>query len=468
MRGQLNTGWTRRACLQALGGLWIGLRSTPARSNEATASLPGFGRAKSVIFLVANGGQSQLDTWDPKPEAPTEIRGAFSSIETAVPGTRICEHLPRMAAIADKYAIVRTMCHEDLDHGSALYLTLTGRYHARRSSNPPPQPNDWPMHGAIVKRIRGVQTSLDAAVTVNGPAQIPINIGPGQSAGLLGTDFDPLLLGDVTAQPTVLPGLSALPALNAARRHRRDDLLRSLEHTEANRAPAPAYSHYDVLSNRARDLLDRPEVCHALDIDREPESLRSRYGLDRSGQACLLARRLVEASVPWITVFWNHSGRGQDLAPQSTTEYGWDTHNDIFVAMRDRLLPRFDQSVSALLNDLDERGLLDETLVVVAGEFGRAPLVALEKNFVGESPGRKHWGFCYSIVLAGAGVVPGQVIGSSDSRGAYPITEPYGPWDLAATMYSAMGIDPSGHFTDRLNRPLTLTEGRVMSALYER
>jgi len=427
---------------------------------------PGFGRAKSVIFLVANGGQSQLDTWDPKPTAPAEIRGAFTAIETAVPGTRICEHLPRMAAIADRYAIVRTMSHEDLDHGSALYLTLTGRYHARRSSNPPPMPSDWPMHGAVVKRLRGVQTSLDAAVTLNGPAQIPINIGPGQFAGLLGPDYDPLALGDVTAEATVLPGLSPLPALDGSRRQHRDDLLRSLEHAANLPRRAVAMQHYDILADRARDLLERPEVCHAFEIDRETAAVRERYGRDRSGQACLLARRLVEAGVPWMTVFWNHSGRGQDLAPDVTTEYGWDTHNDIFLAMRQRLLPRFDQSVSALLVDLSERGLLDETLVVVAGEFGRAPLVALEKNFAGESPGRKHWGACYSILLAGAGVVPGQVIGASDSRGAYPATEAFGPWDLAATMYSALGIDPAGHFTDRLNRPLMLSEGRVMTPVY--
>lgn len=460
--------FSRRACLQTIGGLWLGMRSACASPSAEAVARAGFGRAKSVIFLVANGGQSQLDTWDPKPEAPAEIRGAFSSIDTAVPGTRICEHLPRMAALADKYAIVRTMSHEDLDHGSALYLTLTGRYHARRSSNPPPQPNDWPMHGAVVKRLRGVRTSLDAAVTVNGPAQIPINIGPGQNAGLLGTDYDPLLLGDVTSQPTVLPGLSPLPALDVGRRHQRDNLLRSLELATTTSYPTEAFSDYEILADRARHLLDRPEVCHAFDIDRESMTLRQRYGLDRSGQACLLARRLVEAGVPWITVFWNHTGRGQDLAPQVTTEYGWDTHNDIFMALRDRLLPRFDLSVSTLLGDLDDRGLLDDTLVVIAGEFGRAPLVALEKNFTGESPGRKHWGACYSLLLAGAGVVPGQVIGASDSRGAYPATEAYGPWDLAATMYSALGIDPGGHFTDRLNRPLMLSEGRVMDAIYSR
>ncbi len=455
----------RRQWLQAATGLWLGSRFSSAAANDQPLPL-GFGRAKSVLFIVANGGQSQIDTWDPKPNAPAEIRGEFASIPTAVPGTRICEHLPRMAQLADRYAIVRSMSHEDLDHGSALYLTLTGRYHARRSSNPPALPNDWPTHGSVVKRIRGVRESLDAAVHINGPAQIPINIGSGQNAGFLGTDFDPLLLGDVTDQPTVLPGLVALPEVPTTRRSHRDELLRQLERPSHTQGASEAWQDYDILASRARGLLDRPAVQQAFELDRETPDTRARYGLDRSGQACLLARRMVEAGVPWTTLFWNHSGRGQDLAPDVTTEYGWDTHNDIFTALRTQLLPRFDLSLSTLLTDMEQRGLLAETLVVIAGEFGRAPLVALERNFAGSSPGRKHWGFCYSMICAGAGVIPGQVIGASDSRGAYPITEKHGPWDLAATMFSALGIDPAGHFTDRLNRPLGVSEGRVMEALY--
>lgn len=455
----------RRDWLRAATGLWLGAR-TPLLSAASETRSAGFGKARTVLFIVANGGQSQLETWDPKPEAPAQIRGEFRPISTAVAGTQICEHLPRMAQLADRYAIVRTMSHEDLDHGSALYLTLTGRYHARRSSNPPALPTDWPTHGSVVKRLTGVKTSLDAAVHLNGPAQIPINVGSGQNAGFLGTDFDPLVLGDVTAEATVLPGLIALPALSAERRHIRDDLLRSLETATATPRPSAAWQDYDILAGKARDLLAEPEVRYAFDLDRESPATRERYGRDRSGQACLLARRLVEARIPWITLFWNHTGRGQDLAPSVTTEYGWDTHNDIFMALRTHLLPRFDQSVSALLEDLDQRGLLDQTLVVIAGEFGRAPLVALERSFAGESPGRKHWGFCYSAVLAGAGVVPGQVIGSSDTRGAYPVTEKFGPWDLAATMFSSLGIDPGGHFTDRVDRPLGISEGRVIEPLY--
>uniref|UniRef100_A0A7C2JZ34 DUF1501 domain-containing protein n=1 Tax=Schlesneria paludicola TaxID=360056 RepID=A0A7C2JZ34_9PLAN len=456
----------RRRWLQLAAGVWgggWGWRSAIAATGAKPA---GFGRAKSVLFVVANGGQSQIDIWDPKPDAPREIRGDFASIATAVPGTRLCEHVPRLARLSDRFALIRSMSHEDLDHGSALYLTLTGQYHARRSANPPPSPNDWPTQGSVVKRLLGVRQSLDAAVHLNGPAQIPINIGPGQNAGFLGSDFDPLLLGDVVANPTVLPGLDPLPELPGVRRDRRQSLLDRLERDAIAAQSSPALADYAVLSQRAHELLDRPEVQHAFDLHREREAIRRRYGLDRSGQALLLARRLVEAGVPWITVFWNHSGRGQDLAPNDTIEYGWDTHNDIFSALKTHLLPRFDVSFSALLEDLAERGLLSQTLVVCAGEFGRAPLVALEKNFAGESPGRKHWSFCYSAVAAGAGVTPGLLLGASDSRGAYPVTEKWGPWDLTATMFSALGIHPSGHFTDRTGRPMLLSSGRVIEGLY--
>jgi hypothetical protein len=194
--------------------------------------------------------------------------------------------------------------------------------------------------------------------------------------------------------------------------------------------------------------------------------VRDRYGRHRSGQGLLLARRLVEAGVPYINVIWNHTNRGQDKDPDDTNVYGWDTHNDIFDALQNRLLPRFDESFSALIEDLDQRGLLSETLVVCMGEFGRAPRVALEPKFAGATPGRKHWASVYSIVMAGAGVQRGAVVGASDRMGAEPITERYGPWDAAATMFHALGIDPRGHYTDTLGRPWAITGGKPIEAVY--
>ena len=204
----------------------------------------------------------------------------------------------------------------------------------------------------------------------------------------------------------------------------------------------------------------------AFDIGKEPTAVRDRYGRCRGGQACLMARRLVEAGVPWITVFFNHSIRGQDEHPELTDEYGWDTHNDIFESMRTHLLPRFDQGFSALVEDLESRGLLRDTLVACLGEFGRAPLVAVEKNFQGSSPGRKHWPQCYSVVLAGAGICRGAVYGASDRHGAYPQTNPVTPGDLIATMFAALGLPAETHFRDLANRPYRITTGNPLGTLF--
>jgi hypothetical protein len=263
-----------------------------------------------------------------------------------------------------------------------------------------------------------------------------------------------------------MPGLDAQDELPLVRLRRRQSLVDALDESrrlwDGNR-PADDWSG---LSEQAFRMLEDPRTRQAFDLSREPAELRQRYGLDRSGQACLMARRLVEAGVPLITVIWNHHSRGQDTAPNDTEQYGWDTHNDIFAALSKHLLPRFDLSVSALLDDLENRGLLDETLVLCFGEFGRAPKVALETSFKGSSPGRKHWAACYSIMAAGAGVGRGQLLGASDHLGAYPATESYGPWDLTATIFAALGIDPSGHYKDPAGRPYPIADGQPIAGLY--
>lgn len=424
----------------------------------------GFGRAKSVIVVVASGGQSQLETWDPRPEAPAEIRGAFNAIQTSVPGTVLCEHLPRLAALADRYAIVKSMSHEDLDHGSALYLALTGHYHARRSSNPAPRETDLPFYGAILEQLRPAAQFLNSSVIVNGPALVPWEPGPGQYPGLLGRQFDSLMIGDVSHGEPAIPGLEELDDLPQARQRRRARLLERLETTVAP-ARQPAVAMRTVYSH-AFSLLERPAIRGMLDLDSEPAAVRDRYGRHRPGQACLLARRLVEAEVPLVTVVWNHTNRGQDRAPEDLEQHGWDTHNDIFDVMSRSLLPRFDQSFSALLEDLDQRGLLDSTLVICMGEFGRAPLVALERNFAGQSPGRKHWAAVYSIVMAGAGVRGGLTLGAADRHAAYPAAVAYGPWDVIATVFHALGIDPGGQYHDSAGRPYPICDGQPLRALF--
>ncbi|HUY88029.1 MAG TPA: DUF1501 domain-containing protein [Pirellulales bacterium] len=456
--------WLRISGLASLAGLGAG-RSTGAGEQGASRN-PGFGKARSVILVYASGGQSQIDLWDPKPQAPAEVRGEFAPIATAVPGTFVCEHMPRLAALADRYAIVRSLSHNDLDHGSAGYLALTGRYHPQKSSNPPPRPTDEPTYGALLKRVRPVNRFPYEAIHINGPALVPALVGPGQDGGLLGREYEPLVLGDVSQGRVAVAGLDPQAELPAVRLEARQSLKQAVDgfcrQFESNRQMRDMNQHYA----QAFELLSSPRSRAAFDLAAEPPALRDRYGRNRSGQACLLARRLVEADVPWITVIWNHSNRGQDTAPDDTDQYGWDTHNDIFEALKLRLLPRFDQGFSALLEDLGQRGLLDQTLVVCMGEFGRAPLVALEKRFAGSTPGRKHWANVYSAVLAGAGVTRGAVYGESDRLGGYPLSDRVGPWDVAATMFSALGIDPATHYTDSLGRPFPITIGRPIEGLY--
>ena len=457
--------WLRIGGLSAGSLLGARVGAADVASNELRP--PGFGRAKSVIVLFASGGQSQLDMWDPKPSASELIRGEFASIATSVSGVRLCEHMPRLAKLARQFTIIRSMSHDDLDHGSATYLSLTGQFHPRKSSNPLPRDDDAPALGAILQRVRPSPQFPYTAVNVNGPLLVPELPSPGQYGGFLGRKFEPLTVGDVTDSAVVLDGLEPQPALPLVRQSGRTSLLDAIDRTRQQLESDRRYSEMSELYRQAHALLASPHTRRAFDLSQEPDAVRERYGRYRTGQACLMARRLVEAGVPLITVFLNHSARGQDKAPEETEEYGWDTHNDIFTAMREHLLPRFDISVSALLEDLEQRGLLQDTLVVCMGEFGRAPRIALEPNFAGSTPGRKHWASVYSIMLAGAGVGRGHVIGASDKIAAYPETQPISPGDIAATLFSALGLDPASHFTDAAGRPFPLATGQVVKELFE-
>jgi hypothetical protein len=435
-----------------------------ARARGETA---GVRRAKSVIVVLASGGQSQLEMWDPKPEAPAEVRGEFRPIATAIPGALLTEHLPRIAQLADRYTLVRTMSHADLDHGSAVYLTLTGRYHSRISSNPAPTPNDAPSLMSIYQRMRPAGDSVAQAIEVNGPAIVaPQDIAPGQFGGFLGREADPITIGNVASGTAAIPGLMPLPDVGAIRLRERERLLAAIDRTLESQTPALPLVDVGGQYRRAFELLADPRTRNAFDLSQEPAALRRRYGRNRSGQACLLARRLAQAGVPLITVIWNHQSRGQDKWPDDADACGWDTHNDIFDVLKNCLLPRFDQSFSALLEDLESRGMLDETLVLCISEFGRAPFVALERNFAGVSPGRKHWAAAYSILMAGAGIARGKIVGKTDRYGAYPAAESYGPWDIAATIFAALGVDPAEQFVDPLHRPHAASIGTPIRAAY--
>ena len=461
--------WLRLCWGAGLSLGWFGAAGSRSPSSHAAAprsTRPGFGRAKSVILVFCNGGQSQLDTWDPKPDAPEVVRGEFATISSSVPGIQLSEHLPRLAQLANHYTIVRSVSHQDVDHGSASYLTLTGRYHAKISSNPPPRPTDEPTIGAVLRQARPQQRFPYDAVYVNVPGLTVDEPLPGQYGGSLGREVEPLMLGDVTEAEAAVPGLASLVDLPQPRLRARSQLRSVLDDVGPQLAADRRALDMNTLYRQAFELLASPQSRTAFDLGRESSATRERYGLYRSGQGCLMARRLVEAGVPLVTVMFNQHNRGQDRDPNDIELYGWDTHNDIFTSLRERLLPRFDLSFSALLGDLATRGLLDTTLVVCLGEFGRAPLIAHEQKFKGSSPGRKHWASAYSVVMAGAGVRAGAVWGQTDGLAGQVIADRVGPWDLHATVFHALGIDPDSEYRDQLGRPLRVSQGRAITGLY--
>jgi len=387
------------------------------------------------------GGPSHIDTWDPKPNAPVEVRGEFQSIATTVPGLRISEHFPRLAQQAHRYAVVRSMSHTDPAHLSPTHHLMTGRKASKINSDADgPSRSDAPCMGAVVSKYAPCKGPMPSAITlpwnVSHPAA-PGGTAPGQNGGWLGSGFDPFLVTGNPADPAFrVAGLGGSADVSGSRLHDRADLLHRLDRGTIG-------GGFDGLRTRALDLLSSAKIAQAFDISREDVRLRDQYGRHQYGQCCLLARRLIEAGSRLVTVNWPDDGQGF-----------WDTHGNNFPSLKDRLMPHADRGFAALLDDLSARGMLDDTMVVWVGEFGRTPQVA--------NGGRQHWPGCYSAVLAGGGVHGGMVYGSSDRIGASPADLPTSPADLTATIYRALGIDPSMPVFDRLGRELTLTEGTAI------
>ncbi len=443
-RLRLDHGLTRREVLRAgcLATLGLGLHSVLAPQASASPK----GRAKSVILLFMWGGPSHLDTWDPKPAAPEQIRGQFQSIATTVPGLRIGEHFPRLASRAKQYAIVRSMTHTDPAHLSPVHHLMTGHVAAKPNSDSDgARRSDAPCLGAVVRKVLPSAGAIPPAVTlpwlVSHPAA-PGGVAPGQNGGWLGAGFDPFLVtGNPNSPSFAVAGLAAPANVSTDRLKDRAELSRLLDQTDG---PGGAYT--DVRS-RALDLLLSPTVTRAFDLSREAVPIRESYGRHAHGQSCLLARRLIEAGTRLVTVNWPDDGQSF-----------WDTHGNNFPSLKNRLMPPADRAFAALLDDLTDRGLLDETLVVWVGEFGRTPRV--------ENGGRQHWPQCYSAVLAGGGIQGGVVYGSSDKIGAYPADRPVSPADLTATLYHALGIDPATELRDQIGRPYSVADGTPLRQLF--
>ncbi len=409
------------------------------RRARADVRLP---PVRSCIFIFYQGGQSHLDTWDMKPKAPVEVRGPFQPIPSVVPGLSVCEHLPHLARVADKLTVVRSLQHRLTNHLPAAFTTLIGRDPLRGDQLITDQShNDPPSLGSSISRARPpVDPAIPPFVALPHRMFNEIDV-PGQSAGFLGSAYEPLQVeGDPTLPDFRLPELELPAGVTSERLARRESLRGVLERFEA----AP-----DDFRRKALEFLGSEAARRAFDLRLENPSLRDQYGMTKHGQSLLLARRLVEIGVPFVAVY-DRKINGQE---------SWDTHGQHFTLCKDSLFPPADQGLAALITDLADRGLLDSTLIIALGEFGRTPRV-------NAAAGRDHWPFCYSGVLAGGGAQGGLVYGSSDALGAYTETNPISPADIAATLIWRFGLDPETEIHDRTGRPYRLADGQPLTTLF--
>ncbi len=455
---QLCEGFTRRQWLRVGGLSSLGLmlpQLLAARSQAAEQPTAGgqFGKAKSCIVCFLFGAPAHQDIWDLKPDATDDVRGPFLPISSSVPGTLLSEHIPRTAKLAHKFALVRSVTHPDSTHTVAMHYMLTGQRHRRPATNPTNLPDDFPCYGAVVNRFRPSSTPLPSGISLNAPGnEIPSgHIFPGFFAGFAGRGYDPMF---VTANPAD-KDFDPFPVDGGAARERirqREPLVARLDRLRAQLDSEDSLRSAGAFQDKALALITSPESVRAFDLAREKPAVREQYGMSPFGQGCLLARRLVEAGVRLVTVNWARDYRA-GIADH------WDTHQQNFTQHKDKLLPPFDLAYSALLSDLDDRGLLDETLVVVLGEFGRTPKI-------NANAGRDHWPGCFSITLAGAGIRGGMVYGASDRIAAYPSSDPVSPEEVAATIYHSLGIPLATELIDHSGRPLLLATARPIRRLF--
>jgi hypothetical protein len=448
---------SRREMLRVGGLSTLGLSLSTllsARSQAAVGEIGSgtFGRAKNVIYLWLQGGPPQHETFDPKPDAPEEIRGPFKPISTNVPGIQFCELLPRTAAMADKLAVIRSMSTDDNNHDVSGYWVLTGYPYGPGTARQI-KPTDWPYMGSIIKMLKPSE-SLPALSTVWIPDMMRLNdnVQPaGQTAGFLGSQWEPeRFVGDPSLPNYQIEGLTLPPEIPPLRLSGRTSLLNQVEQHFDRLERGGAANEYNQVSQDAIALLTSGKAREAFAVKNESERVRERYGKHKWGQSVLLARRLVEAGVRLVHVNW-----AREPGDTAVDNPMWDTHAQNADRLQDVLCPQFDVGYTALLEDLDQRGLLDETLVVAVGEFGRTPQI----NHQG---GRDHWGPVFSLTLAGAGISGGQVYGASDKTGGYPIADRVRPHDLTATIFHLLGIDHHAMFPDRSGRPHHLTKGEPL------
>ena len=457
------------ASTSCLGGLQFGSSFLSARDEVVGARTK---PAKSTILFFLCGGSSHLDMWDLKPEAPSEYRGPFRPIKTTADGVEISEHLPLTAQQGHHLAIVRSITdfgRATGDHHAGYYYNLTGNVpdltfrtegNARK-----PYPTDKPAMGCLIGRRRPKHRKLPQIITLPHKAGAPKYTRPGQFAGRIGLDHDPFYIYGDDKEPLrfTSPSLKLDAGMDRKRLAERKVILDALNKARRIAEVDPAIENYSRQQQKAFELLSSSGTAGAFDIASEPKKVRERYGEDLNGMSLLMARRLVEAGVPFITVFWKEDKR---LEKKCKSAGGWDTHGNNFTCLKNDLLPRFDRCYSALIEDLSERGLIDDTLVVLTSEMGRKPKIGDPRSGGVNGGGRDHWTACQSVVLAGGGIRGGQTFGKTDSFAEYPDEDVIGPEHIAHTVYHAMGIDDLEE-KDATGRPFKILErGRPLTELF--
>lgn len=428
-------------------------RITSAAAPGDKAS--GKNKAKSVLLVMLSGGPSQLDMLDPKPDAPAEVRGEFGTISTTIPGVAVCEHLPKLAQQTDRWAIVRTLAHREHNHLLATHVALTGR--------PTPLPrggsdldrvetrNDFPNMASALDFVRPRNDGIPTGVSLpNYFIEGPLT-WPGQYSGFLGAKYDPWQIqGDPNDANFRMQALAMREGVTLDRLQSRRELLDGFNRGRTG-ALANEVTAFREQQQIAFNLLTSGRVVESFEISREPDAVRDRYGRNKFGQSLLLSRRLIEAGIPIIQ------------ATMGIVQT-WDTHTDNWGKLKNTLLPQLDQGLAALMDDLQSSGLLEQTMVIVMGEFGRTPKIS---TLPGQTlPGRDHWASAYSGLFAGAGILGGQVLGQTDAQAAYPITTSWSPADICTTVFNALGVDEEATIIDPLKRPHYLLNGKVISQLY--
>lgn len=446
---QHTVGLNRRELLQVgySGLLGVGLPTALSGAARAGVEGPSGRKPKQIVIVFLTGAASHHDTFDMKPEAPVEIRGEFKPISTSTPGLHVCEHLPRLAERADRYAVVRTLSHGDNNHLMSTHHVLTGEKQPGGFFDKVASRDDWPSYASALSFIQPRRDGIPSGVNL--PTfllQGPLT-WPGQHAGFLGPNYDPWQIkGDPNKAEFKVDALSLSPGIDVERLGRRQSLLGDVNRQQTRLGEVAQSLRLSSDQDLAFSMLTSSRLAQAFELKHEDDTTRDRYGRNMTGQSLLLSRRLIQAGVPVVQA---NIGRVQN----------WDSHGNIFPRLKDTLLPPLDQGVAALLDDLYDEGRLDDTLVMMLGEFGRTPKINNKK-------GRDHWGPCFFGLFAGAGVRGGQVIGRSDATAAYPATRAYSPNDVGATVYHLLGIPGDAMVRDRLNRPVRLNHGNVIEPLF--